>query len=77
MAGALRRKALYSGLLGGSRNWTIVWGVLAGVKLLKRITGDTTEVVFREKLAPGEAFVIRNGERPVTVIGADDARRKR
>lgn len=73
MAGGLRRKALYSGPLGGSRNWTIVWGVLAGLKLLKRITGDTNEVVFRQKLAPGEAFVIRNGERPVTVLGADEA----
>ncbi len=71
MAGALYRQAQLRGLFGGSRPWRLLWGVLFGARLLKRATGNTPEVVFREKLRPGEALVIRNGEPPVRVFGDD------
>lgn len=69
MAAILRRKAMASGPLGGSRNWTIVWAVIMGFRLLKRFTSGKPEVVYRERLEPGRTLVIRNGDRPVTVIG--------
>lgn len=68
MKRTLRRKALFSGPLGGSRNWTVVWIVLTGMKLLRRLAGSQPEVVFRQVLEPGGAFVIRNGERKATVV---------
>jgi hypothetical protein len=68
MAAILRRTAMRKGPLGGNRRWTIVWGVLTGIKLLKRIAGDKPEILLREELEPGTALIIRNGERPVAVV---------
>ena len=59
----LRRRAQMKGVVGGSRAWTIVWAVLIGGRLLRRITSDEEKVVFRRKLQPGEALVIRS-EKP-------------
>lgn len=72
MAGLLRRQAMLRGVLGGSRNWTVVWAVLVGVRLLRRLTADKPEIVYRHTLAPGAGLVIRNGDRPVTVLGTAD-----
>jgi hypothetical protein len=40
-----------------------VWAVLIGGRLLRRLAGDEEKVVFRRKLQPGEALVIR-AEKP-------------
>ena len=61
--GVLYRRAQVKGLLGGSRGWTILWAVLFGRRILKRLAGDAPEVVYSEELRPGEALVIRHGER--------------
>jgi hypothetical protein len=59
----LRRRAQLKGVVGGSRGWTIVWAVLIGGRLLRRLASDEEKVVFRRKLQPGEALVIR-AEKP-------------
>lgn len=68
--GLLYRQAQLRGLLGGSKPWTVLWVVLAGRRLLKRITTDEPEVVFRTELQPGEAVVISANDREPKVIGA-------
>ena len=65
------RRAQVRGLLGGSRGWTFVWGLMFGARLVRRIAGHKPEVVYREKLRPGEVLVIRDGERPVQVLGGE------
>ena len=67
----LYRQAQLRGLLGGSRSWTVLWGVLFGARLVRRVTGDKPKVVFREKLLPGHVLVIRDGDRQVRVLGGD------
>ena len=63
MLNYLRRRAQLKGVVGGSRGWTILWGVLVGARLLRRLTKDEDKVVFSRKLQPGEAVVIRS-EKP-------------
>ena len=63
------RQAQLRGLLGGSRGWKVVWGLMFGAKLVRRATSDKPKVVYREKLLPGEVLVIRNGDRQVRVLG--------
>jgi hypothetical protein len=58
--GYLRRRAQLKGVIGGSRGWTILWAVLVGGRLLRRLTRDQEKVVFTRKLRPGEALVIRS-----------------
>lgn len=73
MAGYLYRRAQAQGLLGGNRTWSIVWAVLFGLRLLRRLTKDEPKVVYSEELEPGQAIIIRNGDRPVRVLGAEQA----
>ena len=63
MLGYLRRRAQMKGVVGGSRGWTILWAVLVGGRLLRRLTRDEAKVVFTRELRPGESLVIRS-ERP-------------
>ena len=63
MLNYLRRRAQFKGVVGGSRGWTILWAVLMGGRLLRRVTSDKPEVVFTRKLHPGESVVVRS-ERP-------------
>ena len=60
MLNYLRRRAQLKGVVGGSRGWTILWAILIGGRLLRRLTSDDEKVVFRRKLHPGEAVVIRS-----------------
>ena len=73
MAGYVYRRAQAKGLLGGNKTWSIVWAVLFGLRIVRRLTRDKPEVVYSEKLEPGQALVIRNGERPVRVLGGESA----
>jgi hypothetical protein len=59
----LRRRAQFKGVVGGSRGWTILWAVLMGGRLLRRVSSDKPEVLFTRKLQPGESVVVRS-ERP-------------
>jgi len=47
------------GVVGGSRGWTIVWAVLIGGRMLRRVVRDEEKVVYRSKLLAGESLVIR------------------
>jgi hypothetical protein len=67
--GFLHRQAQMRGLLGGSRPWTILWGLLTARRLLKRLLGDKPEVVYREELLPGETIVISAEDREPRVFG--------
>lgn len=55
----LRRTALLKGVFGGDRRWFAVWSALAAMRLLRRLTTDQPEVVYRRQLDPGEALLIR------------------
>jgi hypothetical protein len=61
---ALRRNALYKGLLGGSRGWLAVGAAVWGPRLLKRALGRHEEVVATEVLKPGQAIRIEALQRP-------------
>jgi hypothetical protein len=71
LSGRIYRVAQVRGLLGGSRAWRLVWGVLFGLRLLRRFTGRAPEVVYREKLRPGHVLVVRDGDRAVRVLGGE------
>ncbi len=55
---ALRRNALYKGLLGGSRGWMAVGAFVWGPRLLKKALGRNEQVVATERLEPGQALRI-------------------
>jgi hypothetical protein len=59
----LRRRAQLKGVVGGSKGWTVVWAILIGGRVLRRLTSDEEKVVYRRKLRPGESLVIRS-EKP-------------
>lgn len=54
----LRSLALRRGLLGGSRPWMIVAGVLWGLRLLRRASGRRPELLAVERLKPGQTLQI-------------------
>lgn len=56
----LLRQAFRRGVLGGSRPWLVMGGVALGLRVLRKVTGSQPEVVYSEKLAPGESLVIAN-----------------
>jgi hypothetical protein len=64
------RRGLRKGLLGGSRPWTVLWVVIAAVRILRRLLRDEPEVVYSEKLQPGQTLVISAKDREPKVIGA-------
>lgn len=55
----LRRTAFLKGLLGGNRAWFALWTALAAARLVRRLTTDEPEVVYRSQIDPGEALLIR------------------
>lgn len=69
MLSYLRRRATVAGPLGGSRQWTFVWAVLVAARLLRRLTKPKEEVVFSERLRPGESLLISGDDREPRVIG--------
>lgn len=56
--GGLRGLAVRRGLLGGSRPWMIVAGVLWGLRLLRRASGRRPELLSVERLKPGQTLQI-------------------
>ncbi len=66
MINFLRRTAQFRGVIGGSRGWTIVWAVIMGGRVLRRLTTDKPEVLYTHAMRPGEALVIRSEGAVVT-----------
>lgn len=52
------RRGLWSGLVGGSRFWLVLGGLAATVRVVKRLSGSEPEVVYNERLEPGQTLVI-------------------
>lgn len=67
--GYIHRQAQLRGLIGGSRPWTILWVLLSARRVLKRVFSDAPEIVYSERLEPGETLVISSKEREPRVIG--------
>ena len=65
----LYRQAQVRGLLGGSRPWAILWGVLFARRLLKRLFTDEPEIVYSEDLLDGQTIVISAADREPRIIG--------
>lgn len=63
----LMTKAVTNGFLGGSRFWTAVGTLGIAMKVLKKITRDDPEVVYSERLSPGETILISH-DRQATVV---------
>jgi len=66
--GLLFRQGLRRGVLGGSRPWLVLWLVVAGLRVLRRITRDEPEIVFSETLDPGQSLVITSKNRSPKII---------
>ena len=69
MSSYLRRRSFLAGPLGGSRQWTLLWAVLLGLRLVRRLSRHEPEVVFREELKRGESLVISGTDREPTIVG--------
>jgi hypothetical protein len=64
----LARRARTRGFLGGSRPWMAIGVVLYGARLLSRLTGGGTKVLFSEPLDPGKTLVISSPGSEVEVL---------
>ena len=53
---ALRRNALYKGLLGGQRGWMAVGAVVWGARFVRKAFGRSETVVATEVLRPGQVL---------------------
>ena len=71
---ALRRNAMFKGLLGGSRGWMAVGAIVYAPRFYKRVMGRVPEFVAREELQPGQTVCIK-AIPPAT--GRREARRAR
>ncbi len=71
---ALRRNALYKGLLGGQRGWLAIGAVVWAPRLLKKALGRTEQVVATERLEPGQVLRIEAIKPPTR---AEDRARRR
>lgn len=67
--GFVYRQAQVRGLLGGSRPWTYLWLFLVAKRILRRLTRDSPEVVYRSELQPGETIVVSSADREPRIIG--------
>jgi hypothetical protein len=69
MLSYLRKRAALKGPLGGSRQWTLVWAILLGIRLFKRLTKPKQELLLTQEIKPGEALLISGIDREPTVLG--------
>ena len=64
----VRMHATSKGLLGGSRFWTAVWMATATAAVVKRLTADKPEIIFRSELRDNDSLVISSkSDAPVTL----------
>jgi hypothetical protein len=55
----LRQGALHKGLLGDSRAWRVLFFVMFGGRMFRKLFGKTQETVLTEKLKPGQVLQLR------------------
>lgn len=55
----LVRQGVRRGLLGGSRPWLAVGAAAGALALIRRLVEERPETVHRERIAPGDALVLR------------------
>jgi len=60
MLAFLRARALNRGLLGGSKMWVGVGAFVWTLRLFQWLNRPEASVIYRDKLGPGEAVVIRH-----------------
>lgn len=65
MRGLLRRLIRFGlvagwrrGVVGGSRRWVVIGGAALVAHLARRALGRKETVVFKERLEPGQSFVV-------------------
>lgn len=54
------RQGFRKGVLGGESTWVYLGAVAVAGHLLGKYSGRKEEVIFSEKLKPGEAFTVAN-----------------
>ena len=55
----LRQGALQKGLLGGSPGWRVLFFVMFGGRMVRKLFGRTDELVATERLEPGHVLQLR------------------
>jgi len=60
MLSYLRAQALNRGLRGGSQLWVGIGAVVWTIRLFQWISRPETTVIYRDRLEPGQAVVIRH-----------------
>ena len=50
----IRRASINKGLFGDDRFWRVVFILMTGRKVLRRVLGSEAEIVATEKLKPGQ-----------------------
>jgi hypothetical protein len=73
---ALRRNAIFKGLLGGSRGWMAVGAIVWAPRFYKRVMGRVPEFVAKEVLQPGQTVCIEAIPPPAGRREARQARKK-
>ena len=58
LGGMLWRASVRKGFFGGQRLWFTIFAVSGAVKVFRRFSGSTPDIVYAEPLAPGEALLI-------------------
>ncbi|HET9692661.1 MAG TPA: hypothetical protein VFP61_16050 [Acidimicrobiales bacterium] len=58
------RQGWSRGVLDGQRSWIVVGGIALVSHLAGRALGRDVDVVFSEKIAPGESFTVTHLPRP-------------
>ena len=58
LLGSLVRKGWRRGVLGGERLWLVLGAAALALQFVVRVARKKEEVVFSEKLRPGETIVI-------------------
>jgi hypothetical protein len=54
----LRRNGLYKGLLGGSRGWLTIFGLLSAQKFIGKYVGRDEQKLTLDMLKPGQSMTI-------------------
>ena len=59
-----RRAGVYRGLLGGSRMWMVIGGIVWSGRFIRMVVGRSEVIAAREVLAPGQFVTIRTIQAP-------------
>lgn len=64
LGGAVRRKGLHKGIIGGNRAWFLVGVCAYAIRFAKRLSAKDSAVINTENLRPGETLIIEAHNRP-------------